>query len=267
MAESAAEEDPTSQLVRDRSPEPGLRRKQIINAVLIVFTAAVITATIAVAQTDTKYFGSLAFLKTPIIGLLAGASLGAAAATIPEIYPMKKELDTLSSLQVQRATERMASEPEKAQPAWELARSTLQLYFNRNLSQVNSIFYLATAVMAGGFILIGYGVWLAMNYKESAAGPILAGAAGVLSQFIGATFLFIYKSTLQQADKFVQQLERMNTIGMAMQILDTMQNDASESNLKDKTKAKLIDLFVRHAHSDQGSVQSPLPGLSATSAP
>lgn len=170
-------------------------------------------------------------------------------------------LEDISTRQAERAAERVAAEPEKAQPAWELARTTLQLYFNRNLSQINSIFWLAAAVMAAGFGLITYGVWLAISQKDSPAGPIIAGVAGVISQFIGATFLFIYKSTLQQADKFVRQLERMNTVGMAMQILDTMNTEANESNLKDKTKAKLIDLFVRHAHSTaEGSAEGASAG-------
>lgn len=179
------------------------------------------------------------------------SSVGAGVFTLVffRYWLRSSRLESLTSAEVARAVERVEDLPEKAQPAWDLARATLQLYFNRNLSQINGIFWLAAIVMTAGFALIGFGVWQAFQHKDSHIPAILAGASGVVTQLIGATFLYLYRSTMQRADEYVRQLERMNTIGMAMQILDTMKDDASETNLKDKTKATLIDLFVRHAHS------------------
>jgi hypothetical protein len=246
--------NPTSQ---QGSPK---RKRRLPLAVVIVSLAIIVLAGFVAAdhlKTSSPMVSNVVFIFT---GIAAFVMIGCIAYDISD----SRTLSEVSTSQVERATERFESEPEKTQPAWELARSTLQLYFNRNLHQINSIFWLATAVMAAGFSLICYGVWLAITQKDSPAGPIIAGASGVISQLIGATFLFVYKSTLQQADKFVRQLERMNAIGMAMQILDTMKDDASESNLKDKTKATLIDLFVRHAHSSAGLLRETEPAADST---
>jgi hypothetical protein len=57
-----------------------------------------------------------------------------------------------------RVIERVEKEPEKAKPAWDLARVKLELYFDRNLSQINYIFWLSVLVMAVGFGFILYGI-------------------------------------------------------------------------------------------------------------
>jgi len=43
---------------------------------------------------------------------------------------------------------------------------------------------------------------------------------------IGVTFMVIYRSTMAQANQFMEVLERINTVGMAVQILDTIPNEA-----------------------------------------
>ncbi|MGZ3643806.1 MAG: TRADD-N-associated membrane domain-containing protein, partial [Ktedonobacteraceae bacterium] len=59
--------------------------------------------------------------------------------------------------------------------------------------------------------------------------PALIGAlAGIITEFIGATFLFIYRSTVQQAANYMKTLERINSVGMATKILDTISNKSQE---------------------------------------
>ncbi|MGG6294186.1 TRADD-N-associated membrane domain-containing protein [Leptolyngbya sp. AN02str] len=121
------------------------------------------------------------------------------------------------------AQERHRAEPSKAKPVWDMAQLTLESYFNRNLSQIRWIFWLSLGVMSLGFILILYGVALGYqrpeeNWRIAAIGSL----AGLITEFIGATFLFVYRSSIQQADKYAQILERMNFVGMAMQMLDSI---------------------------------------------
>jgi hypothetical protein len=52
--------------------------------------------------------------------------------------------------------------------------------------------------------------------------PLATAIAGILSRFIGATILVIYRSTMQQASEFIAILERINTFGMALHVLDTI---------------------------------------------
>lgn len=139
-------------------------------------------------------------------------------------------------------------EPEKAKPAWDLARVTLESYFNKNLSQVTAIFWLSVFVMFIGFGIIIWGISQAINSPNGTLPAIITGLAGVITEFIGATFLFIYRSTMQQAVNYTKTLERINSVGMAMQILDTIPNNAKDDGLKNSTKAIVVKMLMQQAY-------------------
>lgn len=160
-----------------------------------------------------------------------------------------------SSAQQKRSTEEIAqaeakiqAQPEKVKPAWDLARVTLEAYFNRNLGQITSIFWLSVLVMLAGFCILVWGIIQAFQAPSSVLPAVIASMAGVITEFIGATFLFIYRSTIQQAINYSKTLERINSVGMAMQILDTMPDATQPDDLKSKTKAALVVQLVSQAH-------------------
>lgn len=147
-----------------------------------------------------------------------------------------------------KAESKVEAEPEKVKPSWDLARITLESYFNRNLNQVTYIFWLSVAVMIIGLAIITWGISQAIQSPKTVTPAVIASIAGVVTEFIGATFLFIYRSTIQQAINYSQTLERINSVGMAMQILDTMPEETKPADLKNQTKAILVELLVRQAH-------------------
>jgi len=153
-----------------------------------------------------------------------------------------------SSVKVSQAESKVEAEPEKAKPAWDLARVTLEAYFSRNLSQISYIFWLSVIVMLVGFGIIIWGIYQAIKLPDVIAPATIAGAAGIITEFIGATFLFIYRSTIQQAVNYSKTLERINSVGMAMQILDTIPDETKPDDLKNKTKATLVELLIRQAN-------------------
>jgi hypothetical protein len=137
---------------------------------------------------------------------------------------------------------RADEEPEKTKFAWDLARTKLEAYFDRNLSQVSMIFGTAIIVMFIGFGFVGWGVELIYARPDNVKPALVASVSGVITQFIGATFIFIYRSTMAQANRFMEVLERINTVGMAVQLLDAIPD--SESQLKDQTRAEIIRLLL-----------------------
>ena len=106
--------------------------------------------------------------------------------------------------------------------------------------------------MMVGFGFIIYGIIQAFRTKPGVPGhdisaltpAVVATVSGIVTEFIGATFLFIYRSTIQQASHYTQTLERINAVGMAMQILDTISDESKE--LQDKTKAEIVKLLIQH---------------------
>jgi hypothetical protein len=131
---------------------------------------------------------------------------------------------------------------DKARPAWTLAQTKLEAYFDRNLLQVNQVFVVAIAVMIVGFAFVLFGV--AISFGQSKVLPIsyVASGAGIITQFIGATFMVIYKSTMAQANQFMSVLERINTVGMSVQVLDSIPE--TDTELKNKSRARIVELLL-----------------------
>ncbi len=154
------------------------------------------------------------------------------------IYAYRKSLEeTESEQRVERAEQRAQENPNQPQAAWDLARIKLESYLNRNLNQVRSIFWLTSLVMIVGFIFIGFGVAKAFESPESITPALLSAGCGLLVNFIGATFLVLYKSTMQQAKEYVAILERINAVGMSVQVLEKL--EGGDDDLRYQTTADL----------------------------
>lgn len=152
------------------------------------------------------------------------------------------------SEKIAEAESKVADEPTQITPAWDLARVTLEAYFSRNLIQITAIFWLSVAVMVVGFGIIIWGISQTIQSPDSVVPAAIATGAGVITEFIGATFLFIYRSAIEQAINYSKTLERINSVGMAMKILDTMPDETKPDDLKSKTKANLVELLIQQAN-------------------
>jgi hypothetical protein len=128
-------------------------------------------------------------------------------------------------LKIEEAEQRLRANPEEPQLAWDVAREKLERYLNRNLSQVRSIFLLTVFVMLVGFALIGFGAYEAFHDPAHFPASVLSAVSGVVVSFIGGTFLVLYKATMAQASDYVTILERINAVGMSVQILKSLDED------------------------------------------
>ena len=173
------------------------------------------------------------------------------------LHRYSAEQSRRSGEKIAQAEQKIEAQPEKAKPAWDLARATLEQYFNRNLSQITAIFWLSVTVMLAGFAIIAWAIiWeiyrafhANLNQPHGTLSPAaIASLSGIVTEFIGASFLFIYRSTIRQAVNYSMTLERINSVGMAMQILDTMPDEPKADDLKSKTKAILVELLVKQAY-------------------
>lgn len=204
----------------EKSTLQSLRKRRLYGLLAVSISILIITIRQQIAfvyDISTQVFGSFLtniFLFFPYLLLIFGFFL---------YFQTEQVGSKLEERAYIFAQERHREEPNKAKPVWDMAQITLESYFNRNLSQIRWIFWLSVTVMSLGFILILYGVALGyQNPNENWIVAAIGGVAGVITEFIGATFLFIYKSSIQQADKYAEILERMNFVGMAMQILDSI---------------------------------------------
>jgi hypothetical protein len=144
---------------------------------------------------------------------------------------------------IQTVEQRVREHPEKPQLAWDLARVKLESYLDRNLSQVQSIYWLTLVVMLCGFGFVSYGLYQVSESAEKLPVSVVASASGVLISFIGGSFLVIYRSILAQSKGYVSVLERINAVGMAVQVIATIPE--SDLELKNKGKAALAEQLLK----------------------
>lgn len=159
-------------------------------------------------------------------------------------YRSRQQEKADNAQRIEKAERKVEAHPNEVKPVWELAQIRLTGYLDRNLNQVRSIYWLTIAIMIIGFGFIGIGVFRVYSDPEALQASVLSAVSGLLVNFIGATFLVIYRSTMNQAKEYVTVLERINAVGMAMQILDKLENSA-QPEIKDKTTSDIARELIK----------------------
>jgi hypothetical protein len=186
-------------------------------------------------------FASLLGLKRipeEIANIVIGLSVGALAIfSIAVSAYQDAKITRTRSAKLESIEQEVRTNPEKTKAAWDLAQEKLESYLDRNLSQVRSIYWLCLLIMIFGFVLVGYGAFLIYNNEAHMNASILSAISGIIISFLDGSFILVYRSTLGQAKEYVSMLERINAVGMSLQILDSLSDSTSE--LKDKSKAEI----------------------------
>lgn len=125
----------------------------------------------------------------------------------------------------------------------ERARLKIQYYTHENLRQVRWIFWLSLVAMFLGFLIIIGGAILAFKLANenpdttqvSSIVAIVTSLSGVIVEFIAATFLFVYRSTMKQASQYVDVLMRLNIIGMSIKLVNEIEDNDIVGNNGDHT--------------------------------
>ncbi|NID06993.1 hypothetical protein HBF26_19060 [Luteibacter jiangsuensis] len=169
---------------------------------------------------------------------VAAASAAGAALVISLIAALEGATELSErAKELERAEAQTQAHPDKPLLAWDAGRLRLESYLDRNLSQVRAIFWLTILVMLVGFCLIVFGLMRAMAQPDRLPIAVVSAASGVLVSFLGGSFLLIYRSTLRQSTEFVSVLERINAVGMAVQVIESI--PLEPHNLRHETSAAL----------------------------
>jgi hypothetical protein len=228
--------------------------KRVRLSLLLAVLATVIAIPFAGLAQSGLVDKKLAEIVAVALGVLAGlVTVGVAAYQgLIEQEAREHKIETVEK--------RLREHPEKPQLAWDLARVKLENYLDRNLSQVRSIYWLTLIVMLCGFSFVSYGLFQASQNPEKLPVSIVASASGVLISFIGGSFLLIYRSILAQSKEYVTVLERINAVGMAVQVIATIPEANAE--LKSQTKADLAkQLLSLYANSAPPAISVAAPKI------
>jgi hypothetical protein len=177
------------------------------------------------------------FAVVSVLGIFSGAALMI-------VYFYRNAKKTAAAKAEYEAVEKRARDnPDEPAAAWDLARIKLESYLDRNLSQVSWIFVLILLMMSVGFAMVGFGIWRVYHDPQTYAAAVVASVSGIVTQFIAATFLLIYRSTMAQAREYVTVLERINAVGMSIQILQSI--EGAEQQLRNSARAELARDLLR----------------------
>lgn len=203
-------------------------RVAIVSALILLLVVILVMAFHdPIGFLDKKFAETLAIILGAVSAILFVGVLGYQG--LIEEQAQREKIETVEEL--------VRKHPEKPQFAWDLARTKLESYLDRNLAQVRSIFWLTSLVMLCGFGFVLYGLLKAFETPETLPVSIVASASGVLISFIGGSFLLVYRSILSQSKEYVAVLERINAVGMAVQVIANIPDESSQ--LKHQTTAEL----------------------------
>jgi hypothetical protein len=131
------------------------------------------------------------------------------------------------------------TEPQTEQAPWEGARLKIEFYMHENLRQVRWIFVLTLVVMLFGFGIILSGAALAF-YRGQQTASIVVTLSGLLVEFIGATFLIVYKNTMEQAMRYVSILQKIITIGTSVNLINGITYESERQKAQAKIASEIL---------------------------
>ena len=131
-------------------------------------------------------------------------------------------------------------QPNKIKPTWEYGKFELMEQLEVTKKQIRITFWSSLVAIFIGLTLI-FKIILTDNLAENIS--ILGIIGGIISEFIGATLLFMYKSLIQQVNENLKILERLNFVGIGIKILDTIESDNKQevNNAKMKLAQQIIN--------------------------
>lgn len=155
--------------------------------------------------------------------------------------------ERIHSKQLDEAEKRIEDSPTKVKPSWDLATIKLDNYYAQNIQQIRWIFTASIIVGVIGFILIGFGVWISLQLHSIADTAMISTASGVIIEFLATVLLSYYKTALGQAAAFINTYSKTSTIGVAIQILDSIEGEieVSQKNLIFTTKSEIAKEIIR----------------------
>src|SRR5215212_9131456 len=142
----------------------------------------------------------------------------------------------------------------------ERARLKIQYYTHENLRQVRWIFWLSLVAMFLGFLIIISGAVLAFKLANENPNTtqvpsivaIVTSLSGVIVEFIAATFLFVYRSTMKQASEYVDVLLRLNIIGMSIRLVGNISDKNGNPTFKNETRARIASEILSQSGLEKG---------------
>jgi len=176
-----------------------------------------------------------------ISGALASAGVGTVIFQLISYLKEKSKKQIEADSKIKSIDQQIEKDPQNVGYAWYKAREKLVAYFDINLTQLNLIFWISLISMIIGLCLIVFGITRSITSPQIQSPAYISAISGIITEFISATFIVVYRATLKEGRSNVLTLEKINSVGTAIQILDSI---PEEDELKNKTRSDFVKLLL-----------------------
>ncbi|MFQ4135375.1 TRADD-N-associated membrane domain-containing protein [Nodosilinea sp. PGN35] len=118
----------------------------------------------------------------------------------------------------------------------------LNEYYTINKSQARSSFRFSVFAIVVGLAMLIFSIWMfALQRTSTPQIAVITGISGVLSQFIGGAYFYLYRTSLIQLNYFFHQLVRMQDTMLSVRLCDQMSNQERQNILREKVALILLE--------------------------
>jgi len=182
----------------------------------------------------------------PMVAVVAGflGFLGLAAYTGVKVKGGGLRIE-LESLREERQTiqERLLEKP-KADiiDTIQLNLNQLSEYYVINKSQARNSFRFSVFAVVTGLLTLLAGVWFFyLQPTPNIEMTVISGVAGVLIQFIGAAYFYLYRKSLEQLNFFFGQLVKMQDTMLSVKLCEQISPEEKQVALRERIILTLLD--------------------------
>ncbi|GAB3865950.1 hypothetical protein GCM10028824_05670 [Hymenobacter segetis] len=127
----------------------------------------------------------------------------------------------------------------------QLSLNQLNEYYAINKGQARSSFMFSIFAIVIGLITILGGIWLKYFEVIKIEVTYLTTIAGVISEFIGAAYFFMYKKSIEQVNLFFGQLIKIQDTMLSINLAKNNPNAERRSNLEERIILSLLERSLK----------------------
>ena len=176
---------------------------------------------------------------------------------IMALFLYLSQLESLSSefnveieqLRVERTEITKKIEDEEGEPdifyTIQLSLNQLNEYYTINKAQATTSFRFSIAAIVVGLCFILAGITLNYTGTKTIEITYLAGISGILLEFIGGAYFFMYKKSLEQVNFFFGQLIKVQDTMLAINLADAIKEDGKKIDMQEKIIVSLLERSLK----------------------
>lgn len=154
----------------------------------------------------------------------------------------KIELESLRE-ERHRIQERLADQPKPdVLDTIQLSLNQLTEYYTINKSQARNSFRFSVFAVIVGLATLLAGIWLFyLDETPNVEMTAISGIAGILAQFIGGAYFYLYRKSLEQLNFFFGQLVKMQDTMLSVRLCDQISPEDRQNELREKVILTLLE--------------------------